>query len=81
MYLYGFNRFGEEQAEKYFYEIEECINLLADTPLMSRERTEFIPPVRIHRHASHLIIYIIQTDHIFIVRVLHDSMDIQKHLI
>ncbi len=34
MYLYGFNRFGEEQAENYFYEIEECINLLADTPLM-----------------------------------------------
>ena len=80
LYLYGFKNFGEAQAEKYYFELEDCINLLTETPLICRERTEFTPAVRIHHHGKHLLIYLIQTDHILIVRILHDSMDLQRHL-
>ncbi len=80
LYLHGFINFGEAQAEQYYFELEDCIKLLSETPLMCRERTEFSPAVRIHHHGSHLIIYLIQMDHLLIVRVLHDSMDIQRHL-
>ncbi len=41
---------------------------------------QFNPKVRIHHHGSHLVIYHTQTDHILIVRILHDSMDIQRHM-
>lgn len=80
LYLYGFKIFGEAQAEQYYFDLEDCIKLLCETPLMCRERIEFAPAVRIHHHGSHLIIYLIQRDHILIVRILHDSMDIQRHL-
>jgi len=80
LYVYGFKEFGEEQAEKYFFEIEKCIKLLADTPMMCRERKEFTPSVRIHHHVSHLIIYTIEQEHILVIRVLQNSMDLQRHL-
>ena len=80
LYLHGFKSFGEAQAEQYYFELEDCIKLLSETPLMCRERTEFIPAVRIHHHGSHLIIYLIQEDHLLVVRILHDSADIQRHL-
>ena len=56
LYWYGFKNFGEVQAEKYYFELEDCIKLLCETPLICRERTEFTPAVRIHHHGSHLII-------------------------
>ncbi len=78
LYLHGFKNFGEAQAEQYYFELEDCIKLLSETPLMCRERTEFNPAVRIHHHGSHLIINLIQMYYLLIVRVLHDSMDIVK---
>jgi toxin ParE1/3/4 len=80
IYLYGFKNFGEAQAESYFSELEEVFRMLGETPLICRERLEFSPPVRIHPHGRHLIVYVIDTDRILIVRVLHHSMDIPQHL-
>ena len=54
--------------------------MLGETPLICRERLEFSPPVRIHPHGRHLIVYVIDTDQILIVRVLHHSMDVPQHL-
>ena len=80
LYVYGYKQFGESRAENYFSELENCFQLLSETPLICRERKEFNPHIRIHHHGRHIVIYLIQTDHILIVRVLHDSMDIQQHL-
>jgi toxin ParE1/3/4 len=79
-YTYGFLNFGETQAEKYFSELGDCFQFLSENPLICRERIEFKPPVRIHQHGRHLIVYLIQDDRILIVRVLHQSMDILRHL-
>jgi len=80
IYIYGYEKFGETQAEKYFSELEDCFQIISKTPLISRERTEFTPHVRIHHHGRHLVIYVTQDTQILIVRILHDSMDIQQHL-
>jgi toxin ParE1/3/4 len=80
IYLFGFQNFGEAQAENYFSELEEVFRMLGETPLICRERLEFSPPVRIHPHGRHLIVYVIDTDRILIVRVLHHSMDVPQHL-
>ena len=55
IYVHGFLNFGETQAEKYFAELEDCFAILGNAPLICRERTEFIPPVRIHHHGRHLV--------------------------
>jgi toxin ParE1/3/4 len=80
VYMYGFQNFGETQAEKYFSELKDCFQFLSENPLVCRERTEFNPSVRIHHHGRHLVVYLIQDDRILIVRVLHQSMDILRHL-
>jgi toxin ParE1/3/4 len=80
IYRYGFLEHGEEQAERYSASLKEKCQLLADTPYLYRERHEFTPPVRIHHHKKHLIIYLVEAEHIFIARILHERMDVQSHL-
>ncbi len=80
IYIFGFQKFGETQAERYFSELEDCFTVLGQTPLICRERTEFAPPVRIHHRGRHLVIYIIRDSQILIIRILHDSMDVKRHL-
>ncbi len=80
IYVHGFLKFGEAQAEKYFAELEDCFAVLGNAPLIYRKRTEFTPPIRIHHRGRHLVIYMIQDDRILIIRIHHDSMDVKRHL-
>ena len=80
IYIYGSQNFGQSKAENYFAEITQTFLFLAENPLASNERQEFTPPVRIHPYGKHLIVYTIEDDFILIVRVLHQRMDIKKHL-
>lgn len=80
IWLYTFSEWGEKQADVYIDNLSEALALLANQPLICRERLEFSPPVRIHRHAHHLIVYLAQDDGINVVRVLHESMDVDVQL-
>ena len=80
IWLYSFHTWGEAQADLYFDRLSNAIELLQRTPLMGAERHEFTPPVRIHHHASHLIIYVIDEAGIDVIRVLHASMDVDSQL-
>ena len=80
IWLYSFQNWGEAQADQYFDQLNKAIELLGSTPLMCRERQKFIPPVRIHHHASHLIIYVATKGSVEVIRVLHESMDIEALL-
>ena len=80
IWLYSFQTWGEAQADLYFDQLCNAIELLQSTLLMGRERPEFSPPVRIHHHASHLIIYVIDEGNIDVIRVLHESMDVDSQI-
>ena len=79
-YLYGFETFGHDQAERYEEGLRGAFEIIARNPRIAAERSEFSPPVRIHHHAKHYIIYMIEDDHILIVRVLRAEVDLNKHL-
>ena len=57
IWLYTYTEWGEKQADKYLDELEKAITLLSKQPMLCRECREFNPPVRIHRHAHHLLVY------------------------
>lgn len=80
IWVYTFDEWGEFQADKYLNDLDAIFILLAEQPLICRERTEISPPVRIHHHAYHLIVYTIADDGINIVRVLHEKMDLELNL-
>lgn len=77
---YTVKRWGIEQAVKYIDELDEAFGILAGSPHICRERPEFDPPVHIHHHKKHLVIYMMEDSSIFILRVLHENMDIDAQL-
>jgi len=81
IWLYTAQEWGIEQAIQYIGGLNDTFQALASTPLICRERSEFSPPVRIHHHIRHLVVYLIEDAHITIVRVLHDSMELQERLV
>lgn len=64
-----------KQADKYVRELSHAFGLIASMPMMARERNEFTPPVRIHTHEKHLIVYVIGKGGIEILRVLGGRQD------
>jgi toxin ParE1/3/4 len=76
MYLEGSARFGMRRARLYWTEIHHVFELIGENPRLGRERAEFQPPVRVHVHASHVIVYRIEDDGIpTILRVRHSLED------
>lgn len=73
-------KFGKAQAEKYEHDLRHILNAIADNPQIAAERNNFNPPVRIHHHAKHYIIYMNEEDHILVIRILRDEVDLNKHL-
>ncbi len=72
IYLDGIDRFGARQADAYHDQLSVVFELIATQPHMARERAEITPPVRIHPHGAHLIVYLIEGGGgILVLRVRH----------
>lgn len=76
IYVEGYHRFGEAQAEAYAAKLHSTFSLLAEFPELAREREELSPPVRVHSCGVHVILYLV-TDarDVLIVRVRHGRED------
>jgi toxin ParE1/3/4 len=79
IYIYSFRTFGEAQADAYLLGLADCLQVLADNPRMGRQ-AYIRPDLLCYRYGRHLIFYVSEEKDIFIVRVLHDSMDFLRHL-
>jgi toxin ParE1/3/4 len=80
IWQYTTKTWSDNQAVKYIDDIDAVFYLLVDNPFLCRERTEFQPPVRIHGFQSHLIVYRQLGDDIAIIRILHESVDVEERL-
>ena len=78
LYEDGYYKHGQEQAEKYYYEIIEKINNLVNSPYIAQFHKNIGYRVKIYK--SHKIYYTIDNDIIIIVRILHYSQDEKLHL-
>ena len=75
VWRYSAERWPIEQADKYIDELVLIFEMIASVPTLARERSEFTPPVRIHTHESHLIIYTISDEIVVISRLLGGRQD------
>ncbi len=80
IWIYGYHKWGIAQADNYADSLEAKFKSLAQLPKKYSVRNKLNPPVRICPHVSHIIIYTIEDDAILIIRVLHKSMDVKRHL-
>lgn len=74
IWLYTYQEWGVEQADYYLDGIDGAITRLSASPFICYEREE----LRIHHHNHHLIVYEIRDKGIYIIRVLHEKMDIDE---
>lgn len=62
-------------ADRYADDLTRVFETIAALPTLARERTEFEPPVHIHVHESHLIVYVLTDDNVVILRLLGGRQD------
>ena len=71
----GASRWGAARADRYISALADSFALLAELPEMAALRREFAPPLRIHPHGAHLILYV-EDAGVVIARVLHGRQDL-----
>ena len=76
IFVNGAERFGLEHAEAHHAALERTFELIALHPRPAQERTEIVPPVRIHPSGAHVIVDTVDAaDDVLIVRVRHGRED------
>jgi toxin ParE1/3/4 len=75
IWRHGVQTWSITQAERYLDSLLGTLSMIAAFPTLARERSELTPPVRIHPHEAHLIIYVMDGDHISILRLLGGRQD------
>ncbi len=80
IYRYSFEAFGETKADDYLLGLEDCLNQLADKPLMGRLADDIEDGLYRYPYARHIVFYVVKSPGIFVARILHRSMDHPQHL-
>lgn len=75
IWRFSAERWSIGQADRYIDDLVRIFEMISAMPTLARERAEFKPPVRIHVHESHLIIYMIAEDRVTILRLLGGQQD------
>lgn len=80
IYLYSVREFGLQRTEDYILAIETSFQYLANDPLISRKCDYIHQNLRAFNVGSHVIFLKITDYGIAVIRVLHQSMDFNRHL-
>ncbi len=80
IWLYTFRTWGEVQADRYLDELDQGIRLLAENPSVGSDYGHVCDGYRRFSINYHRVFYRFAGDSLEIVRVLHESMDIDTHI-
>ena len=70
IWYYSATNWSVDRANQEIDELYLTFTNISLMPKLGRERAEVNPPVRIHTHGAHVIVYRIENDIVRIVRVL-----------
>ena len=77
---FSLQRWGLVQAGSYILGLHETFRMLAEFPDLGRDASHIRPEYRKIETASHSVFYRKTADGVLIVRVLHQQMDLGRHL-
>jgi len=77
---FSIDQFGIEQARHYRDGLKICFQTIADAPRIGRNADQLASGLRRYAHQSHVVFYKPTAKGVHIVRVLHNSMDVTRHL-
>jgi toxin ParE1/3/4 len=73
IFLFGYEKFGERQAEAYAADLEHVFQLLAENPRLGRNADVIVAGVRRYEHQSHILLYQEMPSGVLILAVVHKS--------
>jgi toxin ParE1/3/4 len=78
---YTFNKWSENQADKYYFMIIDNCNEIATNPSLGENYSDVILDLKGFRAGRHIIFYRkINHDNIEIIRILHEQMDLRNRI-
>jgi len=80
IYEYTILHFGLEQARTYLLGLQERFEALAVQPDLGLSVDSLAPGLRRSKYESHIVFYFAKVNGVRIVRVLHEAMDVERHL-
>jgi len=81
IWRYTFERWGEQQAEKYVFQFEKTFHDLVKTPYLGRPRPDIQKDYRSLPEGKHIIFYRVTDNNIEIIGIPHASMDVGSYLL
>lgn len=80
IWLYTFETWSEAQADRYLDALEDGIGKLATDPRSGHVRNELREGYWSKKLEHHIVFYTFTDDEVRIRRVLHEVMDVSRHL-
>ena len=80
IWVYSFETWGEAQADRYLTALEKGILQLVDSPRTGKSRDELREGYWSKRLEHHVVFYTFTDAELRIRRVLHEVMDVGRHL-
>ncbi len=74
-------KWGKRQRDKYLKQLDDAFKLLSRQPEIGRDADDIKTGYKKFSQGSHVIFYRAGTEsHIVVIRILHNSMDVEQHL-
>ena len=75
-----YRQWGEAQADRYLDDVERALQGLIANPQLGSDCSDLLQGARKLITGRHLVFYEVDPDKISVIRVLHQSMDVPRHL-
>lgn len=80
IFEFGIKQFGLNQAQTYLLDLHNIFDTLAEQSFIGQDASEIAPGLKRLIYKSHMVFYFSTDYGAHILRVLHQSMDYQRHL-
>jgi toxin ParE1/3/4 len=80
IYQYSLKEFGHAKATEYIKSLDEAFNKLAQDNNLGTDYSDIRPELLASLAASHIVFFKRSEYGITVIRVLHQSMDFDRHL-
>jgi toxin ParE1/3/4 len=72
--------YGEAQANRYIANLWTALQDIVSNPLLGHWRPDIPTEYKALRTGRHIIVYCFRDNSVFIARILHDTMEMGRHL-
>ena len=71
IWVYTAQQWSLTQADSYLRGLDDTLTLLRDQPDIARRFGSSVPPVRVQRYKSHLVIFTASASTLDVIRIVH----------